>query len=238
MTCLCRLDWSRWLVGLAVAAACSAAEDAPVGSGPSPSPAPTTWEFDFTHEPPQRIEVLLEGDEAPTTYWYMLYTVRNPGLRTQRFFPTFELVTDDLTVLHTDVGISPLVFNAIKERHRRTHPYLVPPAEAIGPLKIGDDNAIESVAIWRADELTGNSFDVFVAGLSGETRIIPNPAYDPDQPASTTIEDAQGNEREISVNPRNFTLRKTLQLTFRLPGSETARRQVKPVPAGRRWILR
>lgn len=212
--------------------------DEPVGRGPEPSLAPTEWEFEFEYDRPRRIEVQLAGDDEPTTFWYLPYRVTNPGPRTHRFFPTFELVLDDLQVLHTDVGISPLVFNAIRERHRATYPYMVDPTQAIGPLKVGDDHAVESVAIWRADDLPGNAFDVYVAGLSGETRIIPNPAYDPDQPRSITVEDAQGIERTVDVNPPNFTLRKTLELAFKLPGSEQARRRVAPVPAGKRWILR
>ncbi len=214
------------------------ADDARVGSGPEPSPTPVAWEFEFEFTHPQRIAVQLPGHTSPTVYWYMVYTVTNPGHRTQPFFPLFQLVTEDLRVIDTDMGISPLVFQAIKERHRLTHRYLMHPTKVIGDLKTGDDHARQSVAIWRAGELNVNSFTVFVAGLSGETRFIANPEYDPDRPQTATVVGKDGRGREIDVNPQHFTLRKTLELCYALPGSERARGSVKPVFLTRRWIMR
>jgi hypothetical protein len=206
--------------------------------GPEPSPTPVSWELDLKYEHPQRIEVQLPGEASPTVYWYMVYTVTNNEPRTIRFFPTFQLVTGDLRVLDTDIGISPLVFNAIKERHKLTHPYLVSPSEAIGDLLKGDDHARQSVAIWRAGELDVNSFRVFVAGLSGETRFVANPAHDATQPETATVTDDAGRPREQAVNPAHFTLRKTLELRYELPGSAGARAVVRPVFSGQRWIMR
>ncbi|MBN2447323.1 MAG: hypothetical protein JXO22_11380 [Phycisphaerae bacterium] len=209
-----------------------------VGAGPEPSPTPVAWELEFKYEHPQRIEIMLPGQATPTVYWYIVYTVTNPGQRTERFFPTFQLVTDDLAVVDTDMGILPVVFDAIKKRHRVTHPHLVNPTEAIGDLMAGDDHARESVAIWRADDLLVNSFTVYVAGLSGEIRFMPNPSYDPDQPATRMVTGPDDRQREETVNPEHFTLRKTLELTYELPGSTGARQAVQPVFKSRRWIMR
>ena len=209
-----------------------------VGVGPAPAAAPISWEFDFKYVPPRRITVQLASSDQPETYWYMLYTVTNTSQTTQRFYPTFELVTEDLQVIPTDMGVSPLVFNAIKERHQITHKYLVHPTKAIGDLRRGDDYACESVAIWPAGDLTVNEFKIYIAGLSGEARVLRNPAFDPDQPETKQIMGDDGRQREVTVNPKYFTLRKTLQLSYTLPASEHAREQVEPRLNDARWIMR
>ena len=209
-----------------------------VGDGPAPAPAPVSWEIDFRYVPPRRIEVLPPGATQPITYWYMLYTATNTSESTQYFFPTFELVTDDLKVIPTDTGISPLVFDAIRERHKVTHKYLVHPTKAIGELRVGDDYARESVAIWRADDVTTAEFAIYVAGLSGEARIIRNPAYALDKPETVTINGEDGIPREITVNPKYFTLRKTLRLRYTLPAAPEARSSVTPRLDRADWIMR
>ncbi len=209
-----------------------------VGIGPEPSPTPISWEFDLQYVPPRRIEVQPSGAAERQQYWYMLYTVTNTSDTTQHFYPTFELVTRDLQVIGTDIGISPLVFEAIKERHRITHKYLVHPTKAIGDLRTGADYARESVAIWRADDIRGSEFTIYVAGLSGEARVLRNPAYDPDGPETKTVVGDDGREREVTINPKYFTLRKTLQLRYTLPASERARGQIEPRLEEARWIMR
>jgi hypothetical protein len=168
----------------------------------------------------------------------MVYTVTNTDERTQRFFPMFQLVTEDFTVVDTDMGISKLVFEAIRERHRATHPYLVHPTEAIGEIGAGDDNAIESVAIWRGSQVKGNSFTIYAAGLSGETRYMKNPAHEPGQPEELRLRSKDGRERTVQVNPRFFPLRKTLEIRYTLPGSAEALGNAAPQRDSVRWIMR
>jgi len=209
-----------------------------VGTGPEPSPSPISWELEFKFDDPKRIEIQLPESDRPEVFWYMVYTVTNTSPRSQRFFPIFQLVTEDLRIYDTDMGISPLVFDAIRERHRLTHKYLVHPTKVIGALLSGDDNARESVAVWRQVDLNLNSVDIYVAGLSGETRFIPNPAYDPDKPETEMITGPDGREREVKVNPKYFTLRKTLEIRYTLPGSPAARPAAVPERTGVRWIMR
>lgn len=206
-----------------------------VGSGPEPAATPISWEFKFQFLDPRRIEVQLPGTDEPEVYWYMVYTVTNGGPRSQLFFPTFQVVTEDLRVYDSDTGITPLVFAAIRERHRQTHPDLVHPTEAIGDLLTGDDNARESVAIWRQIDLSNNRFTVYVAGLSGEAQFIRNPAYDPSQPETTGV-GAGG--KEVVRNPKFFTLRKTLEIRYNLPGSASARPLAVPERSEMGWIMR
>lgn len=213
------------------------AREAEPGTGPAPAPVPIAWEFEFKALDPRRIEVALPGQPAPEEFWYVVYTVVNTSETTQRFFPTFQIVTEDLNVIDTDLGISPLVFEAIRQRHRLTHKFLVSPTEAIGDLKSGEDHARESVAIWRNVDLKGNRFSIFVAGLSGETRLVPNPSHDPTLP-ETRIVRKDGFEQEVTVNPRMFTLRKTREIAYQLPGSRQPGTPSEPRRAYERWIMR
>ena len=87
------------------------------------------------------------------------------------------------------------LFEAIRERHHKTHKYLVHPTPGIGELLSGDDNARECVAIWRQIDPNANSFKVYVAGLSGEARVLRNPAYNPELPETRTIVGSDGRER-------------------------------------------
>jgi hypothetical protein len=207
-----------------------------VGEGPEPAPHSISWEFDFRYLDLRRIDIQLGG--RTEAYWYMPYTVINTSPDTQRFFPQFEIVTETLHVALADVGIPRAVYDAIRERHRITHKYLAHPTKAIGPLRSGADNAIESVAVWRAEDLNVNEFTLYIAGLSGESRLVPNPAYDPAAPQTKTVAGPTGRQQEITVNPRTFTLRKTLAISYTLPGSPAARGWTEPQPNQVSWIMR
>ncbi len=222
---------------------------AEIGRGPQPSATSRSWELELKFLDPRRIEVQLPGAAQPEVYWYMVYTVTNPSPRSQRFFPIFQIVTEDLKVHDTDTGINPLVFDAIRARHNLTHKYLVEPSKAIGALLTGDDNARESVAIWRQIDLSSNSFTIYVAGLSGETQIVHNPTHDPGRPEAGPSDrsgehgpparaTARDPRTESSGNPKEFTLRKTLGIRYNLPGSPQATPVVQPERAGVRWIMR
>lgn len=222
-------------MGFLAAIAFLASIDAPVadvGDGPKPSPVPISWEFRIEFLEPRRIVV------GSTSYWYLVYTVTNTSSVTQRYFPTFQLVTEDLKVLDTDTGIGADVFREIQRLHAVTHKYLVHPTAAIGDLASGEDNARESVAIWRADEIGGNSFTIYVAGLSGEARLVRNPSYDPSKPETMRVRTGDGRERDVESNPKYFTLRKTLEIRYSIPGSEAARQEVDPQRMRIRWIMR
>jgi len=216
----------------------AAPADQEVGSGPQPSPTPVSWELEFRFLDPKRIEIQLPGQDRPEVYWYVVYTVVNNTGRSQRFCPTFQIVTADLRVLDTDMGISPLIFDAIAQRHKLTHKYLVHPTKACDVLLTGEDHARESVAIWRQVDLTLNNFTLYVAGLSGETRLVPNPTWDPNQPEVSTVIGPEGRKRELPTNPRNFTLRKTLEIRYTLPGSPSAGFEALPERGETRWVMR
>ncbi len=223
------------------------AADEPVGIGPAPSPVPISWEFDFQFLDLRRIEVELP-DAGVQTFWYVVYTVTNTSPRTQRFFPRFQIFTEDLETIDSDIGISPLVFDAIRERHRQTHPELLHPSRAIGDLSAGADHARESVAIWRQFDLRVNRLSVFVAGLSGEKRFIRRPVpraeREPAEAADTGLQSAPAEAAGSSAGgantdgPRHFTLRKTLEIQYLIPGSPATREGLDPQRLAIRWVMR
>jgi hypothetical protein len=226
--------WLTWLPLSAAGQAPLPPRHEPPGAGPQPAAVLVSWELEFRFLDPRRIEVQVPGRSEPETFWYVVYTVVNKSETTQRFHPMFQIVLEDLTKVSTDVGISPLVFEAIRERHRITHRDLVDPTHAIGDLRSGEDNARESVAIWRGVDLTGNSFSIFVQGLSGETRLVSNPNYDATLPETRKLV-RDGREVEVTVNPKHFTLRKTLEIRYRRPGPQSA--QSEPERESTRWIM-
>ena len=87
-----------------------------------------------------------------------------------------------------------------------------------------------------------NNFSIFVAGLSGEAYAVKNPAFDPQskENSSVELEIRPGGPAKASFpsNPKLFTLRKTLQIDYTLPGSAEARGLVDPVRSRVRWVMR
>ncbi len=207
-------------------------------AAPQPSIAPKSWQLNFDFEDPQRLVVQFPGEDQPRVYWYMLYSVTNNSNRDVQFMPQFEVVTENLKVYPANPAADPAVFDIIKRLHLRDRPFLLEPFEAMGKLLQGADNAKDSVAVWR--DFTGEArrFSVFVGGLSGETAVLPNPAYDPDKPKTEVKTLPDGEETEVVVNPRKFVLHKTLQVDYRLPGDQQTRSQAAPVREKVEWIMR
>ena len=190
-----------------------------------PSRALVSWELKFSFSDPQRISLTLPGSSQPTTYWYMLYTVENDTDRDVPYYATAELVTSSIQVIKGGEQISPTVYDAIKARHKITHPFMIGPSRVSGTLLQGEDNAKTSMVVFRQFNYEDNAFSIFFSGLSGEIKLQPNPSFDARQP-------------ESKKNPRTFTLRKTLEIKYELPGDESTRRMAKPIRRERGWVMR
>lgn len=192
---------------------------------PEPSLAPISWELKFRYRDPQKVSVVVPGQSKPVVYWYMLYSVENPGPADVDFYPKFELVTDTMQVIPSEASVSPEAFRAIQRRSG--DPLLVQPERAVGKLLVGRDRQRHSVAIWKNVDPQARSFTAYVAGLSGETVRMKNPGFDAEKP-------------EDPKNARYFILRKTLALPYKLPGGERTRELAVPERAGTddKWIMR
>jgi hypothetical protein len=179
---------------------------------PRPSPYPIAWEFDFKDETPRRIVVEVREGEAPQAYWYLPYTVTNDTDRERMFLPVFELLTEEGRVIRSDRGIPPAVFRAIRQREGRR--FLESPLRVLGELRMGEDQARESVAIWREPPGGMREFTIFITGLSGEAMRVPG------------------------LDDEEIILRKTLQLDYRLRGQFARPASRDVIEVDRRWIMR
>ena len=193
---------------------------------PEPAPAPVSWELTFRYQDPQRVSVVLPGQRQPVVYWYMLYSVENGGKREVDFYPHFELVTDTLRAVRSEIRVSPEAFQAIQRRSG--NPLLLAPEKVIGRLLRGKDRAKHSVAIWRDFDPKAKGFNIYVGGLSGEVAKLKNPTFDPQQPEDAT------------KNRRYYVLRKTLVIPYKLPGSESTRALAVPEREvdQQKWVMR
>ncbi|UCF33168.1 MAG: hypothetical protein JSV78_12620 [Phycisphaerales bacterium] len=189
------------------------------------SPASSSWQLDFNFHDPQRISVQLPGHERAATYWYVLFTVTNNTGQDAEFYPSFRLVTDTLQVVEGGANIDPRVYGAIAARHKKEYPFFAPPAKITGPLLQGEDNARTSAAVFRTFDPSANGFTIYVGGLSSEISRVPNP-------------DFQDKTEESETNQRFFILRKTLAVTYKLPGDVLTQSRATPVRDKREWVMR
>ena len=155
----------------------------------------------------------MPGSKTPTAFWYISYSVTNEADQSANFdpendkervfYPRFDMRTEDGSVLRSDDGISPAVFEAIKKREGNK--FLEDPKQMGGRILLGNDQSRDSVAIWEEPALRMGSFTIFAAGMWGESA----PATDPD---GKPMKDAKGEP---------ITLRKTLMMTYHDDGDGT-----------------
>ena len=207
-------------------------------AAPEPSPVPKGWNLTFHYQDPQRVEVELPGRSAPTTFWYQLYTVVNTSGQDVMFMPRFELMTSAGAIIPSEDGVSGRVFTAIRERHAKDRPLLQSPAQIVGRLLQGEDNARDGVAIWPDFSAKADKFTVYVAGLSEEASQVPNPAYRPGLPETVPQRLADGTTVPVVANPERFTLHRTLAIHYDLPGDVRTRSTAEPVRTGQEWVMR
>jgi hypothetical protein len=194
---------------------------------PTPSPFPVSWQLTFTHSTPQRIVVTLPGELAPRAYWYMTYHLVNQidqesynpqPPQDHVFFPVFTLRTRQGKLIDANDNINPAVFQAIQ---RTTHiQFLENPALVGGRILVGQDQAIDSVAIWPEPLQRMGSFAIFASGMWGETAIVKDFQGQP-------LLDAQGNP---------MVLHRTLMMNYHVDGDATHFSPVRQV--GEKFIMR
>jgi len=214
----------------------------PAFATPEPAPAPVSWEFQMKPTIPYRITASTR--KGSQTYWYFLYKVVNNTGEDRPFHPEIARVNQIMSEVPADkarqkpgeassitvdpaiVGLEKNVFEAIKERHKATHPFLMHPVDAITTLRQGSDNAIASVAVFKEMDPRVARFTYYFTGLSGEQIIRPNPLFDPQKPA------------DEETNPRVFVLRKTWAMPYILAGDAQTRRFAKPRLLQAEWVMR
>ncbi len=231
-----------------------------ISAQPKPSPTPISWELTFRPSPLTRIEV--DTGSGPQTYWYMIYTIVNATGKDIDFFPEVVRVGEvndaggkepagsqpagsgGLLVDEALMGMHPKIFEAIKQRYAKTHPFLVSPVEAIGRLLQGNDNARTSVIVFEDLDPRVTKFTIYFGGLSGETVTMPNPMVDSKAPKPSGASGQPQKDAKSSSpggdkgDPEVFVIRKTLAMPFVLPGDAKARKTATPAAGTMSWVMR
>ncbi len=136
---------------------------------PEPGFAPKAWQFDFRYEQPKRV-VLVAPNGDREAYWYLAYTVTNDTEQERTFLPDIVMVTRTGEVVRANNNVPMGVYEAI--RLRTPNLPMVAPQKVFGRLLIGEDRARSSVAIWREPMSDMGTFQIFVAGISGEVETL------------------------------------------------------------------
>ena len=125
--------------------------------------------------------------------------------------------------------------------------------DAIGKLLQGKDNARTSVIVFPDLDPKVSKFTIYVTGLSGETKTMPNPAYNPKAGGSDTKKPAaekktgDGEKKagaaapgapDDEKNPQFFVLRKTLAFQYTMPGDPATRKTATPKLDRMTWVMR
>lgn len=181
---------------------------------PEPSLYPISWELDFKHAAPKRIVV------DTTAYWYMSYTVTNNTGQEQNWRPDFQMMTDEGKVIKSDHGISVEVFDKIKATEGSR--FLEPAVKVAGPLRQGEDQAKDGVAIWKETTPRMGTFKIFIGGLSGE---------------KVAFTDDDGKQLKDADGLPEF-LRKTLELDYQIYGDEFYPDRHEVHELGHKWVMR
>lgn len=200
---------------------------------PEPSPYPISWEFSFEHDKPKRIVVTVPG-KGPRAFWYMTYTVTNNTGQEREFLPSFEMLTKDGKVLRSEKGVPQYlrVFEEIKRQENSR--FLQPYYKVAGPLRVGEDQARDGVAIWPEPMSEMGNFSIFVGGLSGESVTLKR------VDGKLTRIDPRKTSLELKgVAPQDIvSLNKTLQLNFVIYGDEVYPGLDEVNVKAEQWVMR
>ena len=179
------------------------------------------WTLEARYEQPQQI-VLPWGPNGETRFWYMIVTVTNRTGQDVEFYPKCDLMTDTFQIVPAGRGVTPAVFEAIKQRHQSRYPFLESLRGVANRVLEGEDNAKDIAIIWQDFDTHALGFKVFLTGLSNETAVVPHPV---------AVDQATG-------KPVPIYLRKTLELTYALRGDPALRASVEVVYKGQGWVMR
>jgi len=199
----------------AMAYICLAAPEPAIVSGPD------DWTVNVRFEHPQQIELRLAGDNKPKRFWYTIIALTNRTTRDVDFYPRCELMTDTFQIIPAGKNTPAVVFERIKRRHQSKYPFLELLERTSDKILQGEDNTKDITIIWPDFDDKARAVKLFITGLSNETVAIDHPV----------AKDEMG-------RPIKVYLRKTLELSYNLPGDTTLRSGIKLIYKGERWIMR
>lgn len=181
-------------------------------AAPQPDPVPRRWQLDIKPGPLRLAIIHVEG-LGRRAYFYFTYYVENNTGEDLLFAPSFQIATDDGTLINSGANVPSSVTRTLLERLR--NPFLKDQISAVGLLLQGEENAREGLVIWPAHNLEVDEVIIFATGFSGETE--------------TYIRPDTG---------ESVLLRKSLMLRHETPGDIAALRDRPLDRVDRRWIMR
>jgi hypothetical protein len=179
---------------------------------------PGDWTLDVRYENPQQIALENAGNQR---FWYIILTLTNKSGKDADFYPDCTLVTDTLQVVPAEKGVSAVLFDRLKARHKSKYPFLELLENAGNKILQGADNAKDIAVIWPDFDPNAKTVDIFISGLSNQTVAVEHPSQ----------KDADG-------KPVITFLRKTLQLTYSISGDPAFRSEQKLKFVEKRWVMR
>jgi hypothetical protein len=192
-------------------------------SAPEPAlvPAPNQWTLNVIYTQPEQITVKIPGKKKPQRFWYIIVTITNNFNMDVPFYPSCELMTDTFQIIPAYKDTRNIVFDKIKERHRKKYPLLESLESADNKILQGQDNTKDLVIIWPDFDHNAKNISLFLAGLSNETTVVEHPI-----------------KKDPNGNPEKVYLRKTLELQYAIGGDPTLRSKAVLTFKGQRWIMR
>ena len=181
------------------------------------------WTLNVKYSQPQQISVNVPSDPTgkPRRFWYIILTVTNNSSQDVPFYPAFYLSTDTFQVIPSEKRLRQVVFEKIKLVNQGRYPFLESLDFVGNKILQGEDNSRDIAVIWPDFDPKAKNVDLFFAGLSNETAVIPHPT----------------NKDEYGMPERVF-LAKTLQLKYAIGGDERLREYAKLKPTGKDWVMR
>jgi hypothetical protein len=185
---------------------------------PSIVDKPGDWTLDVRYDQPQQI--VLDGAQKQR-FWYIILTLTNKSGRDVDFYPECTLVTDTLETVPAEKGVSAVLFDRLKTRHKSKYPFLELLENAGNKILQGADNAKDIAIIWPDFDPNAKTVDIFIAGLSNQTVAVEHPS-----------------QKNADGKPVIVFLRKTLQLTYSISGDPAFRSDQKLKFVDKHWVMR
>lgn len=192
------------------------------------------WTFDLRFDHPQPLVVTTPSGEREV-YWYVVYTVTNRAEEEKNYIPAFTLFSNTAAVRRA--GIFPTVFAAVKKNRKIR--FLENAVKMHGMVLPGDDNARTGVAIFAPLDRETDRFTIFCAGLSGEyVQRCP-------KCGSPRIRRSESEPHLkclacgcTPADDKVIDLRKTLAITYKLPGDKWWLNLDQPIFVSKTWTWR
>jgi hypothetical protein len=210
-----RLIYGTLAVFAAVGSLCFAAPEPAVVQGEG------NWTVDVRFEHPQQIMVQVWPDKKPERFWYVIVTLTNETGKDVEFYPKCELMTDTFRITPAGKDVAEKVFDLIKKRHRSRYPFLESIERTSNKILQGRDNAKDIAIIWPDFDPGAKAIKLFISGLSNETAVVEDPVA-----------------KDENGQPLKIYLRKTLELSYKVPGDPAKRSDTKLRYEGKQWVMR